>query len=271
MEDFFGCTIIVPTLSQIDTAELLLGELFDVVERRPPNSRETHKHASDFTFDDLRLYVRQKPSERRLTGLEGILFEVQIKTVLQYAWGIATHELIYKTDEVSWPKQRIAFQVKAMLEHAELAIAEAEQLSSAPGVSKQDRRTIEVLKIIEQVKLVWRGDSLPTNLKRLAESISGVLAAGDISIDLLHDILDAERRRIGLIPLDLSPYSFVIQAVANSRDLNFERTFKRRRSILVIHDGMDLPEWMRAGHERIIDLTPAPAGAVAAADGGRVS
>jgi hypothetical protein len=259
MEDFFACTVIVPTLGRIEAAELLVGGLFEIVERRPPNSQETHKPASEFTFDDLRLYVRLRPAlSGRPSGSEGILFEVQIKTSLQYAWGIATHELIYKTDEVSWPKQRIAFQVKAMLEHAELAISEARQLSSASAVSKQDRRTKDILTIIEQVRGLWHGESLPTDLKRLAESIAGLLSAGDVPIEQLHEILDAERRRIGVLPVDLSPYSFVVQALANCPNFDFERNFKRRRrgAVLIIHDGMDLPRWMHDEHDRIIDLTP---------------
>ena len=115
MEDFFACTVIVPTFSQLDDAIGMIEDLFELVRRHPEGDAETHKGASNFTFDDLRLYVQRRaaanlpPSE-----LDGIIFEIQIKTILQYAWGIATHDLIYKTDEVSWPKERIAYQVKAM-------------------------------------------------------------------------------------------------------------------------------------------------------------
>jgi ppGpp synthetase/RelA/SpoT-type nucleotidyltranferase len=258
LEDFFGCTVIVPTFSHLPHAIDLISKSFQVVEQRPPVNTETHKSASDFAFDELRLFAKLKPAtDRPPSELEGIIFEIQIMTILQYAWGIATHDLIYKTDEVSWPKARIAYQVKAMLEHAELAIAEAGRLSSSPAVSKQDRRTKDILKVIEQLRLIWVGsDILPTDLKRLAESIVAVLRAGDVSVERLNDILLLEQRRIGLLPNDLSPYSFIVQALANHPDLNFEANFKRAhiRTKLVIHEGMELPASMRAPHNRIIML-----------------
>ena len=61
---------------------------------------------------------------------------MQVKTFLQHAWGIATHDLIYKTDDVSWSRQRIAYQIKAMLEHAEMSIQEAGRLAEAVALSK---------------------------------------------------------------------------------------------------------------------------------------
>jgi hypothetical protein len=258
IEDFFACTVIIPTFRQAEEAVNLVGGAFEVVERRPKQDGETHKSASDFTFDDLRLYVKRRPVVGLPpSDLDGVVFEVQIKTILQYAWGIATHDLIYKTDEVSWPKERIAYQVKAMLEHAELAIAEADQLSSAPAVSKQDRRTRDKLKIIEQLRVIWRSvDMLPNDLKRLAENVAAVMGAGDVPVDQLSDILLTEKRRIGLLPTDLSPYSFVVQALANHPDLSFEAKFKRKhiRTTLIVHDGMDLPASMLAPHERVIVL-----------------
>jgi ppGpp synthetase/RelA/SpoT-type nucleotidyltranferase len=258
MEDFFACTVIVPTFSHLPEAIELISGPFEVVERRPKVDAETHKNASDFTFDELRLYVKVPPAaDRPPSGFEDLVFEIQIKTILQYAWGVATHDLIYKTDEVSWPKERIAYQVKAMLEHAELAIAEAGQLSRAPAVSRQDKRTKDILKAIEQLRAIWTGsDMLPSDLKRLAQSIVAVLRAGDIAVERLTDILSFEQRRIGLLPIDLSPYSFVIQALANHPDLNFESSFKREhiRTKLVVHEGMDLPASMREPHTRIIVL-----------------
>ena len=162
MEDFFACTIVVPTVSQIADAEQLLKEIYEVEVRRPPKDETTQKKASDFVFDDLRLYLKRGPSSiGRNDDLEGMVFEVQIKTILQHAWGIASHDLIYKTDNVSWSKARIAFQVKAMLEHAEIAIAEVECLADSPAISKEDRDTVNTLKIIHALRSFWDVDQLP--------------------------------------------------------------------------------------------------------------
>lgn len=260
IEDFFACTVIVPTFSQLHEAIELIEGRFDIVKRRPKGNMETHKSASDFMFDDLRLYVRRRvTAELPPSELDGLVFEIQVKTILQYAWGIAVHDLIYKTDEVSWPKDRIAYQVKAMLEHAELAIAEAPQLSSAPAVSKQDQRTKDIVTVIEHLRSLWTSaDVLPNNLKRLAENIVAVLAAGAVPLERLGEILIYEKERVGLLPSDLSPYSFTVQALVNHPDLEFEARFKRSqiRTRIVVHDGMDLPPSMRTPHDRIIVLQP---------------
>jgi len=255
LEDFFGCTIIVPNLMHIQNACFLIEKDFHILERRPPKDDETHKNASDFTFDDLRLYVKRKPAVGRFRETDELKFEIQLKTILQYAWGIATHDLIYKTDDVSWSKARIAFQVKAMLEHSELVIAEASSLSSAPAVSKQDKYTKNILLTIEQLKITWGADHLPSNLKQLSETINKLLVAIECSPTELKTIIDIERQRIGIIPLDLSPYAFILQALINSTTLKFEEKFKRSRKLsIVIHKGMDLPEWIKTNNNKIINL-----------------
>jgi ppGpp synthetase/RelA/SpoT-type nucleotidyltranferase len=256
MEDFFGCTIIVPTLSSIEEAERFVCDQYELKERRPKEDQTTSKTASDFRFDDLRLYVARKPlASGKSPELDGAIFEVQIKTILQHAWTIATHDLIYKTDTVSWPKERIAFQVKAMLEHAEIAIAEAERLADSRGVSKKDARTDEILKIIEQVDQFWTGDAIPKNRKRLAESIRDLLKASQLEAEQLKDVIEVEKRRIGLLPRDLSPYSFVLQALFHSTTANFQNNFLKRyvRTSIVLQDGMDVPAWVGTA-VRVVDL-----------------
>ncbi len=62
---------------------------------------------------------------------------------MQHAWGLATHDLIYKADEINWPKERIAFQIKAMLEQAEVTISGVNNLISLPEVSKDNYETAE--------------------------------------------------------------------------------------------------------------------------------
>ncbi len=256
MEDFFACTIIVPTLLQVSVAEQFLENIYEVDTRRPSNDETTHKKASDFVFDDLRLYLKRRDAATgRNDDLDGVIFEVQIKTILQHAWGIASHDLIYKTDNVSWPKERIAFQVKAMLEHAEIAIAEAERLADSPAISKKDQETASTLGIIHVIRAFWTPERLPRDIKRLAESILLVMKTCDINSNELEAVLTKEKQRIGVLPTNLSPYAFLIQALAHNTDLNFKTklTSGRNRSTkILIHDDMDLPGWMREPNDKII-------------------
>jgi len=259
MEDFFACTIVVPTVSQISEAEQLLEEMYKVQTRRPPQDETTHKKASDFVFDDLRLYLKRGGSETgRNDDLEGMVFEVQIKTILQHAWGIASHDLIYKTDNVSWPKERIAFQVKAMLEHAEIAIAEAKCLAASPAISKKDRNTDSTLEVIQVLRRFWSADRLPEDIKRLAESIRGVLKTCDVQTNRLEALLQAEKdRSSGVLPKNLSPYAFLVQALAYSQELDFRGKItngRNNRPKILVHGDMDLPDWMSEQNEKIIRL-----------------
>ena len=257
MEDFFACTIVVPTVTQIADAEQMLKEVYEVNARKPLLDDTTHKRASDFVFDDLRMYLKRGSSQSGYNqDLEDTVFEVQIKTILQYAWGIASHDLIYKTDNVSWPKERIAFQVKAMLEHAEIAIGEAERLADSSAISKQDNDTTRTLEIIDVLRGFWPEERLPQNIKRLAESIRDILRTCNIKPDGLEVALHKEKKRIGILPFNLSPYSFLVQALAhNVQDFKAKiASDKNKRTRIVIHDDMDLPKWMKNEHKKIIRL-----------------
>ena len=255
MEDFFACTVVVATIGQIREAERLIKEHFDFSHRRPESDTVTRKASSSFAFDDLRLYVaRRSSASGRRPDLDGLVFEVQIKTTLQHAWSLATHDLIYKTNTVSWPRERIAYQVKAMLEHAEVAIAEADRLADAAGVSKRDGKTTSIVSLIEQLRETWGDERLPEDVKRLAETVSQIFRAADLGIERFPEVIEAEKQRVGLLPRDLSPYAFTLQALANFDNDGFRRKFNRARlrTAILIHDGMDLPEWMGENHPRIV-------------------
>lgn len=260
LEDFFACTIVVPTISQISQAEDLIRSYYDFGYRRPESDEITKKTASSFVFDDLRLYMKRRPlASGKEPDLNNLVFEVQVKTILQHAWSIATHDLIYKSDSVRWSRERIAFQVKAMLEHAEIAIEGANLLADTSAVAKMDIKTSSIIKIIEKVEQFWSQEQRPQDIKRLAEILFNLLRVCDFNEeagDKFEESINAEKTRTGLIPVDLSPYAFTVQALANSQDIDFKNKFIRGkiRTVLLIHDGMDLPEWMREPHSRILNV-----------------
>lgn len=113
-EDIFACTIVVPNLDGVREAVDVLSTMFDVDHKRPVDEGVTHKSPELFVFDDLRLYLRWKHCDD--SEVRGLLFECQVKTFLQHAWTIATHDLIYKPkDGSAWAAARVAYEVKAML------------------------------------------------------------------------------------------------------------------------------------------------------------
>lgn len=219
LEDFFACTIVVVNATEIEKAKNLVGKEFNIISTRPRSANFTHKNPDSFPFDDLRIYAKLKQDTAlRPTGLEDILFEIQIKTFLQHAWAISTYDLVYKTDDVNWSKQRIAYQIKAMLEHAELSIYEVESISQSKVISKMNPRTHDVRAIISLIKRQWDISDLPKDLRRLSENILGLIGPIKISITDLEIILETERtNNNGVLTLNLSPYGVIVQALLKQK------------------------------------------------------
>ena len=250
LEDFFACTLVVDNLESINKAEKLVRRRFVFHERRPPLDTRTTKPSDSFRFDDTRLYVKWKDRGlSRPTGLNGYLFEVQIKTYLAHAWGIATHDLTYKTGEKSWPKERIAYQIKAMLEHAEISIMEAEQLAQCTSLKKTDDISQRIGDIIKMVNDIWPSTALPRDTKRLAENIDQLLRSINMDIVQLLAIIKTETSLgRGTKTLNLSPYTTVVQSLLNQEQVKMvdymtgtNRAFKiYLPKELVLPSGLDL-------------------------------
>lgn len=248
IEDFFACTLVVRNLGEIEEAEKQLRSMFTVSERRPRRTDQTHKDANAFPFDDVRLYASWSDDPALPpTGLQGVKFEIQLKTFLQHAWAIATHDLVYKTDDVSWSRQRIAYQIKAMLEHAEVSIQEADQLAGTSALSKTHKDTDEVRGIIALMKEVWEPELLPTDLRRLAENVRSAMRLADVKLPKLKADIEAEKtRQKGVLPTNISPYSAIVQALLWGEQAKMRETLKdsKRREKILVTAEMDLPEWL---------------------------
>ena len=246
LEDFFACTIVVPNFTEVETAVALAKSFFTEKYRKPKDPIETHKRSSSFDFDDLRIYMEIPfdgvPLDARMAGR---IFELQVKTYLQHAWGLATHDLIYKSDEKSWPKERVAFQVKAMLEHAELAIAEASVLAGSGVIALEDKGSKELKSAIEVVRAHWTESELPRDVVRLATNMLDLLRSLGLPADVLENIL-SNGRVAGSHPANLSPYGALVQYLVNQQgqkvvDFAKKDARSRRNKVLVLPSEIELP------------------------------
>lgn len=217
VDDFLACTLVVEHAGNIKSAIKIIKKRFKLVYRRPYNDKVTHKHSNSFPFDDLRLYLRWKDSSySRPTDLPKLLFEVQIKTFLQHAWAISTHDLTYKSSRCAWALERIVYQIKAMLEHAEVSIVEAQNLSSCSILTKEDATTTAKNIIIDNVLSKFPENSLPANCRLLSQYIYDLLHAIDITVDeLLHSLESETMDGRGFNTQHLSPYNIITQTLIN--------------------------------------------------------
>jgi ppGpp synthetase/RelA/SpoT-type nucleotidyltranferase len=223
MNDFFACSIIVENTIMLQDALLLVEKHFDIVEKKPSTPDFTPNAPDSFAFDDLRLYVRLKPDagqpfDSGPNKLCKVVFEVQIKTFLQHAWSLATHDLTYKGDEVNWAKQRIAYQIKAMLEHAEISIREIEKIKDCTVIAKKNRKFDQLNKINKFLLKNWQRDFLPGDIMRLTANVHHILNGLEINLNELQECLDAESSAgRGVKTLNLSPYCIILQSIINQK------------------------------------------------------
>ena len=244
LEDYLACTLVVPTTAELQSAIELVQEYFTIGEKRPADLAVTRKNANSFPFDDLRLYCRRDNDGTRPADLsDNVLFEIQIKTFLQHAWGIATHDLSYKTDDVRWGKDRLVAHLKASIEYAELAIQETSTLSRSGALSLQHQPTTMIAEVIEILQKHWSRADLPANLRSLAETLRDIIAGLKLSTADLDDLL-RERALVsgGQLSLNLSPYATIIEALVFKHEDKIVEYLETARNKIVITPEMTLPD-----------------------------
>jgi ppGpp synthetase/RelA/SpoT-type nucleotidyltranferase len=224
LEDFFGCLIVVRSAAELPDAERLVKKNFKMVNRKPPDRRIHKKNPEDFSYDGLRIYIRLKKDQAiKPNPLEQITFELQIKTYLMHAWDISSHDLIYKTSAPNWGTSRVAFQIRAMLEHADLSIMEAQKLSQNPAmdITTEDFESLE--KIIKFLTAHWKKVDLPVDLRRLSMNVSALLNLFRINLNQLEEIIKNETmKNRGTKIKNLSPYSIILKSILNQNPKLFK-------------------------------------------------
>jgi len=236
-DDLFACTLVVKNKREILDALTRIETHFHIKFRKPKQYNFTTKDSSSFEFDDLKLYVHIKPPDYLPPSpINTVLFEIQIKTFLEHAWSITTHDLIYKSEDISWSKERVAFQVKALLELVETSINRVDILSRSPELAKQNLKTLTLNKIRDFLMAAFPPESLPDDLLRLCNNIRNLLEYFHLSWEKIVEMLEKETARgRGAETLDLSrtqsSFKQLFTRLRNLsiRPLNLPKTRKQRR------------------------------------------
>lgn len=252
VEDFYGCTIVVRSAVELPWVEEIVRESFNVVERRPQTAKSAVGNPSDFRFDDVRLYAKLKVNYSGEMPVHNVLFEIQLKTFLQHAWAIAAHDLTYKTAEVSWAKLRVAHQVRAMLEHAELSIEQFERLAESTIIAKKHDEYDEINRIIDFLKAHWPASALPTDLQRLSRSVLNASKVLSVTLDNVFSEVKSETQRgFGAKTLDLSPFGAIVQSILREHTVDVKMISRRIRNKIAISKRVEIPDYLKLVKDKV--------------------
>lgn len=147
IDDLYGATVIIPTKSHEQGVSDFLQEVFVLDSQR--SSSKTNKPPDVFRFDSPRFYLKLKPDPQfgvEQRSIHAFIFEVQIKTVFEYAWSRTTHDLAYKAPVIDWKVQRLAALLKAQVEQIDIIVSAfnntAEVIPESPYTSMDVKREI---------------------------------------------------------------------------------------------------------------------------------
>ncbi len=171
LDDLLAASLVVPTILDVERCIASLPKSIEVLEQRDFSTRK--KEPDVFRFDDAILVCRHLEADGDTDVLR---FELQVRTLAQYAWSIVTHKPVYKGNIPEWRRLRLAAQFRAVSEQADLLFAEFEGLVGRVPESMSDSvdELVAVAKRIEgwcesgEVPEEFRPDSI----RRTAESVA---------------------------------------------------------------------------------------------------
>ncbi len=180
LEDLFACTLVVPRLPDIDECIKDLPRAIRPRSKRGPGYKQ--KEPDVFRFDDWQLTCQMvAPAGSTGPSPYDRDFELQVRTLTQYAWSEATHDLVYKGGVFDWKRARLSAQLRALAEQADLLFAEFLSVSKTVPASRS-HRSGELARIGGRVN-EWMQDGLvseefrPASVGRLAECVVSLCEA----------------------------------------------------------------------------------------------
>lgn len=165
LEDLYACTVAVPLHTNEATVHQYLGNRFEVLKVKKRGG--VPKPPDVFRFDSSKVIARLKrppgiPSDPGMSAF-AVRFEIQVKSLLEFAWSKTTHALTYKSRLVDWKRYRLAAHLKAAVEQADFLLTGFE--GAAQLVLDGWCYDVEDKRVLREVFLeLARGGHIPSEL-----------------------------------------------------------------------------------------------------------
>ncbi|WP_255810064.1 (p)ppGpp synthetase [Treponema denticola] len=140
LTDIMGVRIICPFLQDINEVEQILLKNFSIIEVERKGSDRTFR---EFGYESVHFLI-EIPEEFKV-GLvlpKKLIFEIQLRTILQDAWAEVEHELVYKSEfsPFDQPLKRKLASINASLSLADIIFQEIRDYQNKLNTELEKRR-----------------------------------------------------------------------------------------------------------------------------------
>ena len=235
IEDLVACRLIVRSNSDIDELLEKIEGIFNIERRIFRNFRP-----SEFIYDDIQLILSFKDSPfMRNKEILGKRFELQIRTGLQDALAEVIRGETYKTDTLTWQKERTASELRANLELVDVMLSDfvkASSLQEERGYEPYQRRN----EIIKLLKDVWSAEKLPEDLRRASIVIEDYLKLAEATVEDLSHWLTLGKYSYIVEAVSITPCQIILIILFLEKKALLEHARKRNRHLLITDEMIDL-------------------------------
>jgi ppGpp synthetase/RelA/SpoT-type nucleotidyltranferase len=215
--DLIGLRVTLLFHRELTAIDALVQEMFEVIERTDAADR---LDATQFGYQSLHYVLKVKSEWLKMPSFRGLtdyVFELQLRTLAQHIWAVASHKLQYKREAgVPLPIRRSINRVSALLEMVDLEF---------------DRVLIERERYTQEAQA--RGDDSPLNVDIVAVVL-------DLFLPLKNKDEDGEPYDELLAELAGAGVSTVGQLIDLLNDTKIHR--EREESIRANEEPIDDPE-----------------------------
>ena len=207
--DLYATMVVVPTAAHIDLAVAAVLDSFDgTVKQRPPRPPDS------FPYDDVHIhaYLGTKVSPPAMLEVVRLrVFEIQVRTGLQYAWWRATHDTTYKGAIKDPATQRLAGQTRATLELLDSLLADIPKAAELQliGYADEPAPTPPSANWLQ----LWAEDRRPDDVGRFCETIDAILSAADVDAEMVGSALTDGTHDVLLNSDQLTPTQAIVVVV----------------------------------------------------------
>lgn len=235
IEDLVACRLILKSNSDVNVILEKIEEILNIEKRNIRNYRP-----NEFIYDDIQLILSFK--DNPLISNKDILekkFELQIRTGLQDALTEVIRGEIYKTDVLTWQKERTASELRANLELVDVILSDFLQVSAIQE-EKEYKPYQQRNEIIKLLKEFWSTEKLPEDLRRASIIIEDYLRLCDTTIEDLSNLLKLAKYKNIVEAVSITSCQIILIILFLEKERFLEKIKSESRCLLITEEMIDI-------------------------------